>query len=396
MSDNMKGWTLWAILTTGALLLMAGCTADQLLRKFGPVDLSAGHWNLLARDPELAERILALDPTHVTASDIQKTLSKGPAPWIFPITPAFPGPVLFSKLVQFFLDMGYPPGRIGDPRTEDFKVDWHEESETIAGMAAWTYERDGMAPMIVGWSVGGITTMSVLHDLNNSAGKTKLRVVNARTGEVEDRDWIRDPYTGEKRPIVGLKVSLAGVLTSGGLGRLAQIFRWGNRPSLRSVPNTVEELLGFQAPADLLGTDWWFAQDPAGLARGNEFKPMGGAKVRTIIADDSYDHFNVIHCQLLSKSPEGRKWVESYRPDPGYGLRDHRGTSRYSLVEGKRNLWCGELWYAIKKHWTLEAQRVAGAVLAGKMPEDLSGRYSGQGRFRWLGSRMGISLREVS
>ena len=105
---------------------------------------------------------------------------------------------------------------------------------------------------------------------------------------------------------------------------------------------------------------------------------MGEAKVRTIIADPSYGHVNVIHCYRLTQSKKGRGWAASYRPEGGWGLRDFRKTSRYSLDWGNRNLWCGELWYAVKKHWALEARRVARAVLSGR-PEP-AGRTEPGGR----------------
>ncbi len=358
----MKRGASILLLAAFALSVLSGCPHERLSWDFGPKELRFNQWRTLSRNPKLARRILALDPLDIGPAEVKETLSKGPAPWIMPISPAFPGPFIFKDLFKFLIDMGYPPGRIGDPRSDDFTLSYRERSEVIAGMAAWMYERDGMSPMLVGWSAGGITAMAALHDLNRPAGGSELRVVSGLTGEAEARGWVRDPYTGEKRPIAGLKISFAGVLMAGGLGRLFHLFRWGDRPPLRSVPDSVGELLAFHAPSDPLGTDL-FSGD---TARANEFKPMGKAKVRTIIADPSYGHVNVIHCYLRTQSKKGRGWADSYRPVGGWGVRDFRKTARYSLDWGKRNLWCGELWYAVKKHWALEAQRVARAVLSGR------------------------------
>ncbi|MFC1491853.1 hypothetical protein ACFLQ0_04625, partial [Nitrospinota bacterium] len=350
------------LLAVCGLLVLAGCAHERFSWDFGPKALKFSQWRPLARDQKLARRILALDPLNITAEDVKITLSRGPAPWIMPISPAFPGPIIFKDLFKFLIDMGYPPGRIGDPRSDDFTLSYREPSETIAGLAAWTYERDGMSPMLVGWSAGGITAVSALHDLSNPVNKEELKVVSGLTGEAEDRGWILDPYTGEKRPIAGVKISFAGVLMAGGLSRLFHLFRWGERPPLHAVPDSVNELVAFHAPADPLGTDLLSGD----TARSNEFKPMGTAKVRTIIADPSYGHVNVIHCYLLTQNKKGRGWAAAYRPEGGWGLRDFRKTARYALDWGKRNLWCGELWYAVKKHWALEAQRVARAVLSGR------------------------------
>ncbi len=358
----MKQKTHVFFLALFALFFLASCAADRISWDFGPKDIKENQWARLVRDKDLAERILALDPNNITADDIKNTLSKGPAPWILAISPAFPGPMFFKDLFKFLVDMGYPSGRFGDPRDGDTSVSYLESSEKIAGMLTWAYERDGMSPMIVGWSAGAIMTISVLHDLNKPVNKDELKVVNGQTGEVEDRNWILEPYTGIKVPMTGSRVSLAGVLTAGGLARFTQFFRWDNRPPLRSVPDSVDELIAFHAPNDLLGTDF-FAGD---TAHANEFKAMGKAKVRTIIADSSYGHVNVIHCYLLSNNKEGKKWANSYRPEGTSGVKDFRKSTKFKLIEGKQNLWCGEFWHGVKKNWALQAQRVARAVLSGK------------------------------
>jgi hypothetical protein len=58
---------------------------------------------------ELEERILALDPGHVTGQDIHETLSRAPAPQIINIhgglTKVIPMMVSFS---EFLAGMGYP------------------------------------------------------------------------------------------------------------------------------------------------------------------------------------------------------------------------------------------------------------------------------------------------
>ncbi len=381
----MKQKTPIFFLALFALFFLTSCAVDRLSWDFGPKDIKKNQWARLVRDRDLAKRILALDPDNISAADIKNTLSKGPAPWILPISPAFPGPVVFKDLFKFLVDMGYPAGRFGDPRDGGNSVSFLESSESIAGMLAWAYERDGMAPMMVGWSAGAIMTISVLHDLNKPVNKDLLRVVNGLTGEEEERNWIWEPYSGKRVPMIGSeRVSFAGVLTAGGLGRFTQFLRWDDRPPLRSVPDSVKDLIAFQAPNDMLGTDFTVMDD---LAAANEFKAMGKANVRTIIADDSYGHVNVIHCYLLSDNKKGREWANYYHPDGTSGVKDFRNTTKFELIEGKQNLWCGEFWYGVKKNWTLQAQRVARAVLDGKIEPTKLARARGLRRLAALGIR---------
>ncbi len=332
------------------------------ISKYRPIsDLPYGR-SALKRDPDLVKRILALDPANISEADIRETLSKGPAPWILALAPLPPWSEEFVAQIKFLMDMGYPLGRIGDPRKKAYKIFWREKPEIIAGMAAWLYEKDGMNPIVVGWSGGGIMTVVVLHEMGNSTGKSRVQVINARTGRAERRNWVIDPYTEEKRPITSLRFSFAASLAAGGLGRVVQDKIWAIEKGLHMVPDSVEEFVGFHSPEDSLGTDA-VGSSPDVLARANTFRPMGKAKVRSLIGDKSYGHFDVVHCEWLSEDSEGRKWVSSFRPDAGYGLRDFQKSAKIPWIQGKQNIWCGEMWYGIKKHWTLQAQRVARSVL---------------------------------
>ena len=150
---------------------------------------------------------------------------------------------------------------------------------------------------------------------------------------------------------------------------------------LQDFVDSVRDLIAFHAPIDLLGTDFMVDN----TAHANEFKASGTANVRTIIGDDSYGHVNVIHCYLLSNNKAGRKWANSYRTDGTSGVKDFRENKQHELIEGKQNLWCGEFWYGVKKHWALEAQRVAKAVLAGKSEPTKFARARGARRLLALG-----------
>ena len=344
------------------LLWTAGCASLAFRETYRPLPPGPHGWDALVRDPDLARRILALDPERITPEDIARTLSKGPTPWLMGIAPLPPWAVEFLNLIQFFVKSGYPPGRIGDPRINDYRINWREKPEVIGGMAAWFYENDGMAPILIGWSGGGILVVHVLHTLNGSLDTEKVRMVNARTGKIEERTWFRDFHTGESRPMRELRIPFAAALAAGGLGRYVQSKVWPIVQGLHRIPDTVQEFLGFKAPLDIFGTDMLNGSD-AGFIEANRFQPMGTARVRSIMTDDSYEHFWVVHCNELLDDPQGTVWIQNYRPDPGYGQRDYRSTRAFSFVEGKRNLFCGELWHGVKKHWALSAQRVARTFL---------------------------------
>lgn len=348
----------------GGVLASCAAPAPKMpsIKDFRPIPSSPHGRHALKRNLDLAKKILSLDPNNITDADVRETLSKGPAPWILALAPLPPWSEEFVATARFFVDMGYPVDRIGDPRMNQYKIFWREKSEVIAGMAAWLYENDGMNPILVGWSGGGIMTVVVLHELHNTTGKSQVRVINARTGKAENRSWVKDPYTKRRRPISSLRFSFAASLAAGGLGRVVQDEVWAIVKGLHLIPDSVEEFVGFHSPEDTLGTDAVFTS-PEELISANTFRPIGKAKVRSIIGDRSYEHFNVVHCEKLSDNSKGRNWVSTFRPNPGYKLHNFQNTNKYSWVSGKRNIWCGEVWYGIKKHWALQAQRVARFVL---------------------------------
>ena len=351
----MHAWRIYALLM---LLWVSGCASLTFEETYRPLRPGPHGWDALSQDPELSRRILGLDPNRVSQRDISDILSKGPTPWLMTIAPLPPWSVEFLNLIKFFVKSGYPANRIGDPRSNDYRIDWRERPEIIGGMTAWFYENDGMAPILIGWSGGGILAVHVLHTLNGSPDTEKVRMVSARTGEIEERTWFRDFHTGERRPMSALRIPFAAALAAGGLGRYVQPKIWPIVHGLHQVPDTVHEFLGFKSPQDIFGTDMLNGSD-AGFVEANRFQAMGSANVRSIMTDDSYDHFWVVHCNELLETPEGTVWVQNYRPDSSHGHRDYRHTIEFSFIEGKRNLFCGEIWHAVKKHWALSAQRVA-------------------------------------
>jgi hypothetical protein len=134
-----------------------------------------------AVEPEVAEKILALDPDNISEKEIQEVLSHAPAPRIINIHGGiYPVYLLMISFSEFLISMGYPEESIRNPMDGSYSYSCYMDSEKIAGLIAWYYEREGMRPMMVGHSQGGIQAVKVLYEL---AGRfdSNLRVWNPLT-----------------------------------------------------------------------------------------------------------------------------------------------------------------------------------------------------------------------
>jgi hypothetical protein len=60
----------------------------------------------------------------------------------------------------------------------------------------------------------------------------------------------------------------------------------------------------------------------------------------------------------LPEDPEVRAWINDYSP------RGRHDTSMLPIEAAQHVLWAADVWYSIKKHWCLEAQRWARAERA--------------------------------
>ena len=61
--------------------------------------------------------------------------------------------------------MGYPAGSLTNPSDGTYSFSCYESSEKIAGVIAWYYEKEGLRPMMVGHSQGGMQVVKVLRNL---------------------------------------------------------------------------------------------------------------------------------------------------------------------------------------------------------------------------------------
>jgi hypothetical protein len=339
------------ILLLGAGLLLPGCATDQRQSRAslrpGPVE-STALGRLSGLSAEVKTRILSLDPALVTERDVREVLSRAPAPRIISIHGGlFPIKSGMNSFARFLIGMGYPETSIQNPGNGSYTYGYYDHSDRIAGAVAWHYERDGLRPMIVGHSQGGMQAIRVLHKLAGDSA-TRLPVWNPVTECEEPRHEITDPLTGTTRPVVGLQVSYATAAVAGGLARLLPN-EWDMNGRLRKIPDSVEEFTGFQKGFDLLGGDF------LGYGSANDYHPMGTAIVRNVRLPSACAHSTIPYAQSLLKSPEIRDWIANYEPI-GQTVDAPEPTPRFGL-KNARILWAAEVWHGIKKHWVLELQR---------------------------------------
>jgi hypothetical protein len=177
---------------------------------------------------------------------------------------------------------------------------------------------------------------------------TRLHVWNPLTWKQEESCDILDPLTGERRPVVGLRLPYATAVGAGGLTRLLPN-QWDMCLALRGIPDSVEEFTGFCKHMDLLGGDF------LGYGAANEFESMHKALVRNVWLPTEYRHRAIPNTRHLLGSREIMDWINNYQPSD---KSIDKPLLNVRFDSDSRNiLWAAEVWHSIKKHWVLELQR---------------------------------------
>ena len=210
-----------------------------------------------------------------------------------------------------------------------------------------------MMPMLIGHSHGGMLAIRVLHELSG-AFHDAIDVWNPSAEQSEHRTSIIDPYDGRTRPVVGLKVPYAAALATGKLPRLL-LGQWTMLGKLRSIPDSVEDFTGF--------TILW---DPiAGTLPGYEpYHAQGAANVRNVELPAGTSHIGLPDARELALRADTRDWIDRYRPGTLVPLPQVDGVDTSNLLPA------ADIWFSVKKHWCIEAQRVVRQrrVLAARTP----------------------------
>ena len=344
----MKNKTSYLLITIIFAALIAGCATTRYEYR-EPAYTQPIEKGLVLRqfslEPSLEEKILAMNPEGVTDREVREVLSRAPAPRIVNIHGGiYPVHLCMISFSEFLIGMGYPEDKIRSPGDGSFSFSCYESSEKIAGAIAWYYEKEGLRPMLIGHSQGGIQAVKVLHELAGNFSD-QIPIWNPLTGKIEERYSIIDPITGHVRTVVGLQVSYATAVGAGGFTRFLPN-QWVMVDKLRSIPDTTVEFTGFIIGMDLLGGDL------LGFGSANTYAPNGKAEVRNVRLPIGYNHVTVPVTAHLVESQETKDWLNVYVPTDQPELTDKLKANSSNI------LWAADVWYSIKKHWVLELQRV--------------------------------------
>lgn len=333
--------TLRWLATLVVLVVVAGCAMQPFDETDAEREALRG---TTMPDRATVDRLLKLDPEHLSDSDVRDVLAKGPTPRIILLHGGvYPVHVVMISFGRFLTGMGYPESRIRDPGNGDWSYSPYLRTEQIAGLVAWQYEHDGLHPMMVGHSQGGLAAVRILKDLAGQSGND-IRVWNPLKNTLEERTTIVDPLTGKTRPVVGVSVSYASAIGAGGWA-LALPNWWENLDTLRKIPDTVEDFTGFFIEVDL------FALTLPGNPLDKPYESNGTAHVRNVTLPASYNHVVAPVTHQLAEDPAVRNWINAYVPG------ENQDPSTLPPEAAGHVLWAADVWYDIKKHWCLEAQR---------------------------------------
>lgn len=336
----------WLVL---ALVLALGACAVQPPRS---VEESAQAARVMhAVDRSVEDRILALDPQRVSPDDV-KLLAQGPTPRIMLLHGGiYPVHLAMESFGQFLVGMGYPENRIRQPKDGTWSHSPYEDADRLAGIVAWYYEKDGMPPILIGHSQGGMQAVKVLHVLAGDYGAA-VPVWNPLTDFAENRTAIVDPLTGKSQPVVGLRIGYASAVGAGGAAFLLPN-QWSLIGRLRNIPDNVEEFTGYWIDVDL------WAWTLPGTDNVRDFTASPNVRLRNVTLSAANNHVFLPASSALATRPADRAWIEAYSP----------GTKVPPPADAEVNItWAADVWYDVKKYWVIEAQRLIRAKRANPQP----------------------------
>ncbi len=270
-----------------------------------------------------------------------KPPSRFPAPRIININGTLGG-YRMDSFSRFLIKMGYPYESLLNPLNGHLSYSGFIDSRTLAGLFAWFYEKDGMRPVLIGHSRGGMKVVEVLREFEVPSC-TGLRPWNPVTGGFEDRKTITDPFTKKPRSLCNLGAGFASAVSTGSLMRIL-LFEWGSLNWMRDVPAGVERFLGIFIKGDLIGAD------PLGLG---PYRTGGKGIVRNIHLKGDYHHIDLFETEYIPDDPNAKSWVDGYMPE-GEKLNEPRPT----LPDQSNIVIAAELWYEIKLNWVRELKRL--------------------------------------
>jgi hypothetical protein len=316
-------------------MLVAGAAGAQSVPADSRSPLAEG-----MRNPRIARQIVELDCARVTAADVASKLAHAPAPRIILLQGSLTT-VTMEPFGEFLVLMGYPERQIRDPG--DGRMSWPSSGDSLrwAGLLAWYYEQEGMMPMLIGHSQGGMMVIRILYELAGAFHEA-IPVVSPSADHALDRTTIRDPLTGDVRPVRGLNVGYAAAIATGKLPRIL-LGQWDMIPKLRRIPDTAEDFTGFSIPWDPIAGTFG---DP------EPYTAIGTARVRNVTLATGTSHIGIPETAHLATNSATRAWIDAWSPSSAVPVPEDTGVDTTNLQ------YAADIWYSVKKNWCESAQRL--------------------------------------
>ncbi|NNC87212.1 MAG: hypothetical protein HKN82_01990 [Akkermansiaceae bacterium] len=291
--------------------LLAGCAT---IPRHGPAAEDNGRPSLRA-NPREVRALMALDPAAVTDRQAQEVLARFPAPRVI-LFNGVVAPVRMDRMAEFFIARGYPRASFVDPVSGRMSHSSRTGSRQWAGALPWYFEQEGLRPVLIGHSQGGMMVSRILHEGAGTFGPG-LRIYNPRERRFEERRRFRHPRTGRMVDVAAYRTPLASAIATGKMMRVL-LGQWKMVGPLRKVPDNVEVFIGVSVEGDLIGSDL------AGAGSTHTYRPTGSARVENLVLPRTANHLNL---PALTRDPG----------DP-------------------RSLLAGRLWRELKRAWCAELQ----------------------------------------
>jgi hypothetical protein len=125
---------------------------------------------------------------------------------------------------------------------------------------------------------------------------------------------------------------------------------WDMNSKLRKIPDSVDEFTGFQKGLDPFGGDF------LGFGSANEYRAIGGAKVRNVRLPARSPHWTIPYAEKLLKERTVKESIANY--EPSGPDQERTGSGPDLLRNNAQALWAAEVWHGVKKHWVLELQHL--------------------------------------
>ena len=300
--------------------------------------LAAGAPRAAASGERLARSCAAVD-----ARAVRDVLAPAGAPRVILVAGSLPW-VTMEPFARFLVAMGYPADRLRDPHDGALSQSGYLDSAKLAGVVAWHYEHDGMAPILIGHSRGGMVVVRTLHELAG-AFEDAIAVWDPVRDERLARTTIVDPYTKAERPVVGVTVDYAAAIATGRLPRLLS-GQWAMLRRLHDIPDTVRHFTAYTIPGDLIA---------GSLLDREPYAAQDQAQVRNVELPATTLHIDAVRVDHLADDPVTRAWIDAYRPGRATPLPPGDTTN---LLEA------ADVWYGVKAAWCRAAQAKVRPVLA--------------------------------